>query len=431
MTTLIHNCTALLMDEKETVLKDAFVAVEGTKITSVGTVRPEGDFDQTIDASGHVLMPGLVNAHTHIPMTLLRGYGGGCDLETWLHQYIFPVEEKLDDRAVRAGVQLGLAELISSGVTTIADMYMFCDTIAEEVVSAGISANIARGMTLFEDNFDPKQHAGFLDMQQLASKWHGFGDGQILIDACIHGEYTSRPALWEAVSDFARANQLGMHVHVSETKAEHEACIKRYGKTPIQVLGDYGLWENRAIAAHCVWTTQDDWAIMKEKGVTAVYNPVSNLKLGSGIAPISDMKKAGVRIALGTDGVASNNNHDLFEEMKFAATLQSGISHDPMAMLPMDVLRMATADGATALGRKTGQIAPGMTADLILVDFTRPHLTPCHSVADHLVYSARGSDVVMNMARGKIIYQDGAFLTLDLEQTRREVTQYALPLLFG
>jgi 5-methylthioadenosine/S-adenosylhomocysteine deaminase len=430
MTTLIQNCKALLMDEAGTILPHAFVAVEDTKIRSVGRDRPKGNFDQIIDGEGNVLMPGLVNAHTHVPMTLLRGYGGGSDLTTWLYQYIFPVEDKLDARAVRTGTQLALAELIASGVTTIADMYMFCETIAQEVVSAGLSANIARGMTLFED-FDPNSHNGFLEMKQLVSKWHGFGDGQILIDACIHGEYTSRPVLWEATAQYAKDHQLGMHVHVSETKAEHENCIKRYGKTPIQLLEQYGLWETRAIAAHCVWTREDDWAVMAQKGVAAVHNPVSNLKLGSGIAKIPEMKKAGVTIALGTDGVASNNSHDMFEEMKFAATLHNGVSLDPLALLPMDVLRMATADGAAALGRRTGQIAPGFIADLILVDFTRPNLTPCHSVTDNLVYSARGSDVVMNMARGQIIYKNGVFFTLDLERTHDELTQYALPLLFG
>lgn len=431
MTTLIHNCTALLMDEAGTILNKAFVTVEDSKIRSVGTTRPEGDFDQSIDAGGNVLMPGLVNAHTHVPMTLLRGYGGGCDLSTWLHQYIFPAEDKLDARAVQLGTQLALAELIASGVTTIADMYMFCDTIAQEVVAAGLSANIARGTTLFEPDFDPNTHHGFLETKELVSKWHEYGDGQILIDACIHGEYTSKPALWEAVSQYAKEHELGIHVHVSETKAEHDNCRKRYGKTPVQLFQEYGLWDTRAIAAHCVWTREDDWAIMAEKGVTAVHNPVSNLKLGSGVAPIPAMKKAGVRIALGTDGVSSNNSHDMFEEMKFAAVLHNGVTMDPLALLPMDVLRMATSDGAAALGRKTGRIVPGFVADLILVNFQQPNLIPCHSPTDNLVYSARGSDVVMNMARGQIIYKDGVYLTLDLEQTRRELTQYALPLLFG
>lgn len=430
-TTLLHNCRALLMDEKGTVMDNAYVAVEGDTIRSVGTVRPEGTFDQEIDCKGNVLMPGLVNAHTHIPMTLLRGYGGGCDLQTWLNEWIFPAEDKLDGRAVRAGTGLALAELIAGGVTTIADMYMFCQEITEEVAASGISANIARGTTLFAPDFDPKTYPAMVEMRELADQWHGHNNGQIMVDACIHGEYTSRPDLWLAVAELAKEKGLGMHVHVSETKSEHEDSLKRWGKTPIQVLSDHGVWDTRAIAAHCVWTTEADWAIMAEKGVTCVHNPVSNLKLGSGVAQVPAMKKAGVNVALGTDGVSSNNNHDMFEEMKFAATVHCGVSRDPLAISPLEVLTMATRDGAAALGRKTGQIAPGYTADLILVDFDRPNLAPCHSVTDNLVYSASGRDVVMNMARGKVIYKDGVFFTLDLEKIRAEVKNYALPLLFG
>lgn len=431
MKILIEHALALLMDDAGTILEDAFVAVENREIVYVGTARPEGDFSETVDASGALLMPGLVNAHTHIPMTLLRSYGGGCDLNTWLHKHIFPVEDKLDERAVRAGCQLALAELIAGGVTCIADMYMFCDAIAQEVSSAGISANIARGLTLFSPDFDPVTHGGFQEMKALVSQWHGAGDGQILVDACIHGEYTSHPALWGAVAEYAKGQEIGMHVHLSETRAEQEACLSRYGKTPARILEDYGLWDTRAIAAHCVWTDEDDWALLAERGVTAVHNPASNLKLGSGIAPITAMKRAGVRVALGTDGVASNNSHDMFEEMKLAALLQSGVAHDPTALSAMDTLAMATREGATALGRKTGRIAEGYIADLILIDLQKPHLTPAHSIPDNLVYAARGSDVMMNMARGQIIYKNGVYRTLDLARVRREVTQYALPLLFG
>lgn len=430
MTTLIYNCSALLMDEEDTLLENAFVSVEGPYITAVGTERLKGHFGREIDGGGKVLMPGLVNAHTHVPMTLLRGYGGGHDLQTWLTRYIFPVEDRLDMRAVRAGTQLGLMELIASGVTTIADMYIFCDGIAEEVAAAGLSANIARGMTLFTPEFDRNHDPAFLEMKELAEKWHGHGDGQILVDACIHGEYTSGPALWEAVAAFARDHNLGMHIHVSETENEQKDCLKRHGKTPIQILDEYGLWETRSIAAHCVWTTEDDWVLMAKKGITAVHNPVSNLKLGSGIARIPAMRKRGVPIALGTDGVSSNNSHDMFEEMKFAAILHNGVTQDPLALLPQEVLRMATADGAAALGRHSGQIAEGFVADLILIDMTSPHLIPCHSVVDNLIYSARGSDVAMNMSRGQIIYKDGEFLTIDREKTEREVMQYALPRLF-
>ena len=432
--TLLYNCRALLMDDAETVLNGAFVAVEGEKIASVGTERPAGAFDEEIDCKGNVLMPGLVNAHTHIPMTLLRGYAGGHDLQTWLTQYIFPVEAKLDPRSIKAGTGLGLAEMIANGITSVADMYMFTDTIAETILEAGISANLCSGGMYFGASEDFSSDTN-RDCQQLINRtenWHGAGNGQILADASIHGEYTSNVPLWKWMSEYAADHKLGMHVHVSETMSEHEDCKRRWGgSTPIQILERYGAWDTRAIAAHCVWTTEEDWEIMARKDVSCVHNPVSNLKLGSGVAWIPSMKKAGVNIAIGTDGVSSNNSTDLFQEMKFAATLPCGVTHDALALSPYAVLRMATCDGAKALGRHTGRIAPGYMADLILVDFDRPALTPCHSIVDNLVYSARGSDVVMNMARGRVIYRDGTYYTLDLEKIRAEVKDYALPLLFG
>ena len=430
---LLYHCRALLMDEENTLLDPAYVVVEGERIAAVSSTRPQGPFAQEIDCGGNVLMPGLVNAHTHIPMTLMRGYAGGCDLHTWLNDWIFPAEAKLDDRAVRAGAGLALAELIASGVTTIADMYMHTTHIAQAVLAAGISANLSCGGVYFgaPGDFSPATCPDCDHQRQLTEEFHEAGNGQILVDASIHGEYTSNVPLWQWMADYAQRKGLGMHVHVSETQSEHEGSLTRWGLTPFRILDRYGVWDTRAIAAHCVWTTEDDWAGMAEKGVACVHNPVSNLKLGSGVAWIPAMKAAGVPIALGTDGVSSNNNQDMFEEMKFAAVLHNGVTHNPLALLPQDVLAMATREGAKALGRQTGRIAPGYVADLILVDFTRPHLTPCHSVMDNLVYAAHGSDVVMNMARGKIIYKDGTFLTLDLDQILAEVRQYALPKLFG
>lgn len=430
---LLYHCRALLMDEENTLLDPAYVVVEGERIAAVSSTRPQGPFAQEIDCGGNVLMPGLVNAHTHIPMTLMRGYAGGCDLHTWLNDWIFPAEAKLDDRAVRAGADLALAELIAGGVTTIADMYMHTPAIAQAVLAAGISANLSCGGVYFgaPGDFSPAACPDCDHQRQLTEEFHEAGNGQILVDASIHGEYTSNVPLWQWMADYAQRKGLGMHVHVSETQSEHEGSLTRWGLTPFRILDRYGVWDTRAIAAHCVWTTEDDWAGMAEKGVACVHNPVSNLKLGSGVAWIPAMKAAGVPVALGTDGVSSNNNQDMFEEMKFAAVLHNGVTRDPLALLPQDVLAMATREGAKALGRQTGRIAPGYVADLILVDFTRPHLTPCHSVMDNLVYAAHGSDVVMNMARGKIIYKDGTFLTLDLEKIQAEVKSYALPRLFG
>ncbi len=433
MSTLFTNVTALLMDEDFTTLRYGYVSVEGSRIAYVGTKRPPGSFDEVIDCTGKVIMPGFVNAHTHVPMTLMRGYGGGHNLQDWLHNFIFPAEARLDDRAVAAGTALGLAEMIASGVTCIADMYMRTEVIARQVLEAGISANLSCGGVYFgePEQFSPATCNDCQNQQSLTEEWHNANEGQILVDASIHGEYTSCAPLWEWMSDYAHTHGLRMHAHISETRSEHEASLARHGLTPIQLLDKYGVWDNGGIAAHCVYTTPEDWAIMADKGVAAVHNPCSNLKLGSGIAPVPAMMEAGVNIALGTDGMSSHNSADLFADMKLAAILPCGVGCDPMAMNARSVLEMATVNGARALGRRTGRIAEGFMADLILVDFEAPNLFPCHDVAENMVFSAHGSNVVMNMARGSIIYRNGEFRTLDLERIREEVRRYALPLIFG
>ena len=430
MNILISHATVLCMDEANTVLSDGFVLVKGREIAYVGPIRPAEAVDREINGTGKVLMPGFVDCHTHLTMSLMRGYGGGHDLQTWLNDYIFPVEAKLDSRAVRAGTALALAEAISCGITSVSDMYYFCDNIIAEVVKSGISANIARGATVFTDDFDPHTYPACAESVALAETWHNYNDGQIKIDACIHGEYTSNPKLWAWMADFAGKYGLQMHVHRSQTKSEHTACLQRWGKTPAAVFEEYGLWNTPAIAAHCVWTTPEDWEIFKRHGVTAVHNPASNMKLASGAAPAAAMLDAGVNVALGTDGMSSNDNHDMFEEMKLAALLARVSSMDPMALSDAAVLKMATVNGAKAQGRNAGVVKAGAQADLILVDFRSPNLQPCHDVSANLIYSAHGSNVCMNMARGSVIYENGNFLTLDLDEIYREVERYAIPKLF-
>ena len=434
MAILLEHVTAVTMDEERRVLKDAFVAVEGTKIASVGLERPEGTFDRVIDGTGKVLMPGLINCHTHVAMTLLRGYGGGHDLQHWLHDYIFPAEARLDETCVAAGAALGMAEMIASGTTCIADMYMHSGAVARTALEAGLSANLSCGGVWFgaPEDFSPDKCGDCQNQIALTEAWHGANGGQILVDASIHAEYTSNPPLWQWMADYAAAHGLGIQVHISETRSEHQGCLDKYGLTPVQLLDRYGVWRGGGTAAHCVWVTDEDMDLMARRRITAVHNPVSNLKLASGVARVPALLEAGVNVSLGTDGVASNNSHDLFEEIKLAAILHKGVSGDPAAVSALQALEMATVNGARALGRTdTGVIAPGKTADLILLDFTRPGLTPCHDVYESLAFSARGSDVVMNMARGKVIYENGTFFTLDLESIRARVEGYALPRIFG
>lgn len=434
MSVLFEKITVLTMDGSRAPLRDAFVAVEGEKIAAVGRERPEGRFDRVIDGRGKILLPGFVNAHTHLPMTLLRGYGGGHGLSAWLNDYIFPAEAKLDERAVGAGAALGAAEMIATGVTCVADMYMFTETVAGVLAQAGLSGNLSSGGVYFgaPEQFDPNSNKDCQLLRRLTEQWHGYDAGRIRVDASIHGEYTSSAPLWRWMGDYAAARGLRMHAHVSETRAEHEQSMARNGKTPFQALEDFGAWENGGVAAHCVYTTPEDWEHMIRKGVSCVHNPWSNLKLGSGVAPVAEMRRAGVNVALGSDGMASHNSADLFSDMKLAAALACGKACDAAAMGAWDALEMATVNGARALGRTdTGVVAPGYYADLILVDLDAVNLFPCHDEAENLVFSARPSNVAMNMARGRVIYENGALFTVDLARVKDEVRRYALPRLFG
>lgn len=431
MTTLIYNVTAILMDSDRTVLENAHVLIEGSLISSVGTGEYTGHADELIDGNGAILMPGFVNAHSHTPMVAMRGYGDGHNLQDWLHNYIFPVEAKWDSRSITGATGLGLCEMIASGITSTADMYMRCDDIAKVFAASGMSAHIDGSCTQFGNDFNPDTHKDIIQLREMTEKWHGYNDGQILVDACLHGEYTSTAPLQEYLGRYANDHNLNMHVHVSETKFEHDECIKRNGKTPIQILADRGMFDTKSLAAHCVWTTPEDWEIMARKHISAIHNPISNLKLGSGIAPITKMRDAGVNIAIGTDGVSSNNCTDFFGDLKLAAILQNGANCDPQALSPWDALEMATTNGAKALGRTTGQITVGYDADLILIDTQALNMIPCHNAVNNIVYSAHSSNVLMNICRGKVIYKNGEFLTLDVEKIKYEVQKYAVPLLFG
>ena len=423
------------MDESMTVLTDAFVGVTDGKIAHLSKRPPkEEDKPNTIiDATGLVMMPGLINCHTHLPMTLLRGYADDYDLQTWLHEYIFPREARLDDRAVKAATLLAIAECIRFGVTSVSDMYDHCDAICEAVAESGIKGNISRGAIMFDPtDFDFKTFPACREMVSIRKKWHGYDNGRIKIDGSIHGEYTSSHELWEATARYCAEEGLGMHIHLSETKSEHEGAVERHGLTPAQVLDCHHIFDGRTIAAHCVHLTQEDMRILGKRNVTAVHCPTSNLKLASGRANIMAMVKHGMNVALGTDGSSSNNNLDLFEEMKIAALNAKELSGDAASFKAPVALMMATVCGARAQGREKecGMLKIGMDADLILLDFTQPHLIPCHDIMSHLVYAARGNDVVLTMVRGKVLYSGGKYHTIDLQKVMEELTAYAIPKVF-
>ena len=433
MDTLFSNVTVVTMDEELRVLFSAFVGVTEGKISYLSKKAPEEQPKEIINGEGMVLMPGLINCHTHLPMSPLRGYADDVDLQTWLNDYIFPREDRLDGRSVKAATLLSIAECLRFGTTSVSEMYYFCDDIAQAVAESGIKANISRAITHFGEDFDFEKDTRCREMMELVDKWHNYDNGRIKIEASIHGEYTSHHEVWDAVSEYAINEGLGMHVHLSESKKEHEECKDRHGLTPAQVFDCHNVFHAPAIAAHCVWLEPEDMKILAKRKTTAVHCPVSNLKLASGCADVTAMIKAGMNVALGTDSNASNNNLDMFEEIKAATLMAKGKSLDPTALPAQAVLMMATVCGARAQHRERecGMIKVGMDADLIMLDFTQPHLMPCHNVMSHLAYCVSGHDVVMTMVRGKILYAAGKYTTIDLNAVVRELADHVMPTMFN
>lgn len=434
MELLIKNVTAVTMDDANPVLHNAYIGVDQGKICWLSQQPPEEAASRTIDGAGKLAMPGLINAHTHLPMTLLRGYADDYALQEWLNDHIFPAEDKLDARCVRAGAALAVAECLRFGASSVTDMYFQLPVIAEVCFQAGIKANLCNaGMSFDPEHYDFEQAGETLETREALKTWHMADNGRIRVDAGVHAEYTSFPALWRAEAEFAREHGLNMHLHLSETRKEHEECLARWGKTPTQVLAEQGVLDVRTTAAHGVWISEQDMELLAQKGAAVAHNPVSNLKLASGIAPVAKMLEKGVKVALGTDGMASNNNHDLFEEIKLCAILQKGISGDPQALPAWQSLCCATRGGAYAQGREQecGALRLGMDADLILLDASVPSMQPTHNPISSLCYSASGRDVRLTMVRGKILYENGEFYTIDLEKTLYEIQNYALPRILG
>ena len=434
MKLLLKHCDILAGDgEGYRYLADAYLSIDGSVIDYIGTEPPKAAYDREKDMTGKMLVPGLINCHGHTAMTLLRGVGSDLPLQEWLFEKMMPIEDQFTKEDIRIGNRLALLEMISTGTTSYSDMYFHTDTAVENAVEAGIKANLCRPSQCFDKNETYEQNTRAKESIDLFKRCNGMAEGRILIDFAIHAEYTNFPHIVEAYSADCKALGGRMHIHLSETKKEHDECVEKYGLTPAQVLDCHHVFDTRAIAAHCVWVTPEDMRLLAKRGVTAVHCPVSNLKLASGCAPVTEMVKAGMNVALGTDSSASNNNLDLFEEMKAAALMAKVTSGDPKALPVEAVLMMATVCGARAQGRSAecGVIELGMDADLILLDFTQPHLIPCHNVLSQLVYAASGHDVALTMVRGKILYADGKYPTLDIAGALKELHDYAIPRVFS
>ena len=410
--------------------KRGYLGIDGDTIEYLGTEPPRGAYDEVKDMTGKLLLPGLVNGHTHTGMSLLRGLGSDLPLKAWLFDTMFPVEDRLTDEDLRIGMELSMLEMIASGTTSFTDMYMSPGYTAKAVLASGMKANLCRPMQSFDPDEEPMTCRRMREMLALYDGWNGAGNGRIKVDFSIHAEYTCTQRMVRAAAEEARKRGAGMHIHLSETEAEQRACVEKRGMTPARWFDSLGAFDVRAYAAHGVWLTQEDRELLKERGVTVVHCPESNLKLGSGVANVPDMVAEGVTVALGTDGAASNNNLNMLEEMHLCAMLHKGVSHDPTLLPQNEVLKMATVNGAKLQGRTDiGVLAVGKKADIAAVDMDRAHLTPCIDPVSNLVYSAQGADVCLTMADGRILYENGTFFTLDKERILREAKQAAERLL--
>lgn len=396
-----------------------FVRVTGTTIAYIGSEPPEpiaGEEEK--DGRHRIMLPGFVNTHSHIPMTLLRGYGEGLPLDRWLTEKMFPFEDRMGAEDMYWGTALGLLEMIASGTVSYSDMYYFIDEIARATVEAGMKANIARGVVKNPAYPTWQEHIARQDIEALRQMVKDNGWGELIrVETSIHGEYTTDEGLVREMAEYARAYDLPVHVHVSETRAEHEACLARHGKTPVAYFASLGLFDGPALAAHCVHVTGEDIDILKHHDVTVAHCISSNLKLGSGFAPVRQFLDQGVRVTLGTDGAASNNNLDFMQEIHLAAMVHKGLNQDSMVLSPADMLTMATRNGALAQGRpESGELKEGSAADLILISTEAPHMTPSYDALSNIIYAATAQDVALTMVGGRVLYEDGEYRTLDREK---------------
>ena len=400
MNLVLNNCQMILPGRKSAV---GDIVVTNGKIDKI-LISPEerASSPRGIDLSGAIVMPGIVDAHCHAPMTLLRGVGGGLPLKRWLEEAIFPVEARMTDEDVAAGMTWGAMELLAGGVTCVADMYEHSLAGAAALAETGIKANVCRPGLAISDG-TPKGR-----LEECIDFVRNFSDpnNRLAADICIHSEYLTNEKFCRALAEANREFTRPLNVHVSETKREHEECIARHGKTPIAYLAETGLLDYGGYAAHCVWCTDDDFRIMADRNVSLVHNPSSNMKLASGFARVCRAAELGVNVALGTDGPASNDNLDMFEEMHLTSLIHKGVLLDPTVLSPWEVIEMATVNGAKALGRyDTGEIAVGKAADFCVIALDKPHLNPCVDAANLIVHSAHASDVAMTIVDGRIVYE--------------------------
>ncbi|MDY6780628.1 MAG: amidohydrolase family protein [Halobacteria archaeon] len=417
MDTLIADGYVLVEDG----VVEADVGIVDGRVENVGEVD---DADETVDASGCLVLPGLVNAHTHAPMTLLRGYADDLPLETWLRDRIWPAEAHLTDDDIRAGARLAALEMIRTGTTAFGDMYFGMEEVADVVEESGLRARLGYGI-ITEGKDEDEARDEFETGVEFAEEYDGTADGRVRTMLTPHAPYTCDDWLLESAAE--RASELGcpLHTHLSETEDEVDETLADTGERPTWYLDEIGFWEGDAYVAHAVHLEPDEVRHLSDKDVSVAHCPSANMKLASGAAPVAEMVDRGVNVAVGTDGVASNNNLDMFEEMRHAALLSKVTEGDAAALPARSALDAATRNGAYALGFNAGAVEPRRPADIAVVDLDAPHLSPEHDLVSHAVYSAKGSDVKATVVDGEVLMDDGEVRTLDEDRVIREAQEAA------
>ena len=419
MKILLKNAT--LLPEYGFAGRRVSVLVRDRKIAGVTEQPLPTPADEVIDCGGDLLIPAFYNAHCHAAMTLFRGYGEDLPLQRWLEEKIFPAEERLNFRNVYHASMLAIAEMLRVGIASFSDMYMFEDAVAEAVLASGIKANLSRSLVSFDPEGDIAKEPRMTEAVRLAEWYHGCDDGRILVDFSLHAEYTNVPRACAYVAEVASRFRTGMQIHLSETEKEHRECLARRGQTPTAFFRDTGVLDCPTCAAHGVWLTDEDIAILAEKKASVAHNPVSNLKLGSGVMPLGRLLDAGVNVALGTDGAASNNRLDILRELQAAALIHKGVNRDTSQAPARTLFGLATRGGALAQRRPDcGRVEPGFRADLVLLDRNALHNIPCYDEYAMLAYSAEAADVRMTMVDGRILYRNGEYTSIDEERVRAE-----------
>ena len=421
--TIIRECLILPMTEQESgKCFRGHIGIEGDRIAFVlGQDEPLPDMPgaEVIDGRGKLAMPGLVNTHNHIPMTLLRSYADDLPLMPWLNDHVWPFEARMTRDDIRVGAELGMAEMLLGGTTTSADMYWMDEAVAEAAEHTGIRAVIATSI------LDGKREAFDRDFALLTERYGRGQHPRVTLMVAPHAVYTCSPETLEYARDTAAVHGIGITIHVSETQDEQRMIRERYGKTPVEMLRDLGMLGPRTLVVHAVWVSDSDIEIMREHGVSVAHNPQSNMKLASGIAPFAKMAAAGLNVSIGTDGPSSNNDLDMWEEMRSASFLQKVATLDPCAFPAYEVLKMATVNGARALdlGDEVGQLREGMKADIILLDIEKPHLYPQTDMVANLVYCAKANDVDTVFVDGRKVVENRRLLTIDQIALCREAQE--------